>query len=396
MESSKNIFLDLLILFLTISLTGLGVLFGYAQFVTYALIPLMLIYCIQLNSFKFFSFNNTYIKLFFSIILWSILLIFISIDQNVALNEITKSIGVFLVMLIVLEAIAYFPDKYIKWFLFSYVIAFYIISTHLLLRVGTTTHVSDAWIDRSNDTLGLNANTYSYFSFFANIALFYLIELTRKKVYIIISIFSVILAFYLSFITASRSGMLFLILIVTTYWLLIFSTKGKYKALRFILTIIILIYSSTILNQYYENSFLKKRVDISIQSDDARERLINEAVNVFIDNPFLGVGPGQFFLYESTKQSFSHNSYTEIAANLGIIGLILLLIIFVRPLIKAIKTFFIDKNPSHSSLNKLNILFFATFILYNNFYVFYLTTYGMMFFIVIISVQEKYIKNGKK
>src|SRR5690606_957832 len=110
------------------------------------------------------------------IVLWSIPLIFISKDQGLAFKEIVKLIGVFMSMLITVEIIKFKPLNYIKWMLFCYVIAYYIICVFLFQKIGFDVDINAVWMDRSKSGLGLNANTYSYFSYFANLSLFYLIE----------------------------------------------------------------------------------------------------------------------------------------------------------------------------------------------------------------------------
>ena len=137
----------------------------------------------------------------------------------------------------------------------------------------------------------------------------------------------------------------------------------------------------------YNDSFLKLRIETSINEGDAREKLASNAIDVFASHPFTGVGPGQFYLYSYNHTSFSHNSFTEIAANMGIIGLILFLLLLFSPLFKEIKNYLYNKGDK--SIIKLNILFFLSFILINNIYVFYLTTYGMMFFFLIVMIQKK-------
>src|SRR5690606_14283462 len=99
----------------------------------------------------------------------------ISVDTTVAFKEILRLIGVFITMSIIVESINY-SEKNVSWILKAYIFSYYTISLFLFNNVGTITVTELAWIDRSAETLGLNANTFSYFSFFANISVFYLIE----------------------------------------------------------------------------------------------------------------------------------------------------------------------------------------------------------------------------
>src|SRR5690606_17502989 len=143
------------------------------------------------------------------------------------------------------------------------------------------------------------ANVYSYFSYFANIALFYLIQITGKKIYITLSCVCLVLGVYLSFITASRSGILFTMLIGILYWIFIFNKFRINPFLRLLIIMVLLAYGINNLYTIYNDSFLKLRVDLSVESGDARATLAKEAIYVFLNHPFTGVGPGQFYQYAS-------------------------------------------------------------------------------------------------
>ena len=204
-----------------------------------------------------------------------------------------------------------------------------------------------------------------------------------------LSFLTSILVIYISFITASRSGLLFAVLMPVLYWLFIFKSYKVNSETKLILVSILIILSLSKLYSLYNNSYLKNRVEQSLESGDSRGQLINDAITVFKEHFFTGVGPGQFYLYSFNKSSFSHNSYAEMAANLGIVGLVLLLILYVTPFIQSIRIYFANKKIAKRSILKLNIYFFFFFLLYNNFYVFYLTTFGMMFFMIVLNIQKK-------
>jgi hypothetical protein len=77
----------------------------------------------------------------------------------------------------------------------------------------------------------------------------------------------------------------------------------------------------------YEDSNLKERNELSVE-DDSRVELAKEAINVGFEYFPLGVGPGNFVVYSYSKR-FSHNMYTELFANEGVIGLIIYLVIVI-------------------------------------------------------------------
>ena len=384
------------ILFLIISLSGLGILFGYSQIVTYLFLPFLLFYTFNLNKFKTRSSNNVYLKIFLFILFLSLLLLFKSIDISAGLSNISKLAGVFFCIIITFNYLNFKKYNFTNTFLASFIISFYVISFFLILDFGVGVSNISKGENIKRSEFELNANIYSYFSFFANMAIYYLLELTKNKKLILFSIFTTIFGVFISFITASRSGLLFTVLIAFFYWFYIFNLVGaKFKILKYLILALVSIFIVIQFYSVYQNSFIKERVDSSISSGkESRVDLAKEAIYVFSDHPLTGVGPGQFYLYGTNKESFSHNSYTEMAANLGILGLLLVLFLFVKPFLSSIKIFQ-NKRFKNRSILKLNILFFLFFIIYNNFYVFYLTTYGMIFFMIIVSIQEKtLIKNS--
>src|SRR5262249_19826621 len=69
------------------------------------------------------------------------------------------------------------------------------------------------------------------------------------------------------------------------------------------------------------------------QTGSAQERreLMKRAASVAIRRPVLGVGMGNFHIY-SIREKAAHNAYLEIAAELGVTGLIAYLIVIFAPL----------------------------------------------------------------
>lgn len=243
----------------------------------------------------------------------------------------------------------------------------------------------------SRDRFLFNANYYSYISYFANISILFLHLKYKTKTTFSFTIILPILFIVLAFITQSRSGLLFVILINSCYWFFIDKPKQA-KSFRALFRIIALLLISIFLVfkflNIYSNSNIQQRV--SNNSEDARSHLAKKGIEVFFENPFTGVGLGQFPLQTKMRQ-FTHNSYAEILSEQGILGGILLLFILIVPFVKGIKRLKKDKaNP----FLKLQLLFFATFILYNNFYVFYKFPYAMFYFFTLVAIQDSYDIKG--
>jgi O-antigen ligase len=66
-------------------------------------------------------------------------------------------------------------------------------------------------------------------------------------------------------------------------------------------------------------------------SSQARRELLNRAVEVASNHLVIGVGMGNFHIY-SIREQVAHNSYLEIAAELGLLGLLAYLVLIIRPL----------------------------------------------------------------
>jgi probable O-glycosylation ligase (exosortase A-associated) len=66
-------------------------------------------------------------------------------------------------------------------------------------------------------------------------------------------------------------------------------------------------------------------------SSQARRELLNRATEVASNHLLIGVGMGNFHIY-SIREQVAHNSYLEIAAELGLIGLLAYLILILSPL----------------------------------------------------------------
>ena len=231
-----------------------------------------------------------------------------------------------------------------------------------------------------------NANYYSYISYFANFSLFYLHLKYRNIATTTSLIILPLLLLILAFITQSRSGLLFILMLNGLFWFTITKDNKSNiikKVVKKVILIAITFFFVFKLIDTYQNSQIKNRVTNS--SEDSRTILAYEAINVFTQYPFTGVGLGQFPNYTKSRQ-FSHNSYTEVLAEHGIIGGLLLIALFGIPTYRSFKNL---KNDIKNPVLRLNFLFFTSFLLYNNAYVFYKASYAMVYFFLIISIQHK-------
>ena len=66
-------------------------------------------------------------------------------------------------------------------------------------------------------------------------------------------------------------------------------------------------------------------------SSQERQELLKRAASVALHHPLIGVGIGNFHIY-SIKEKSAHNAYLEIAAELGVMGLLAYLGLILAPL----------------------------------------------------------------
>lgn len=337
----------------------------------------MLFYVMKYKDFTLTtSLNSSYIKAYVVLLFLSILLIFQSVNFEAAFRNILQLTGVLLTSIILLELINLKHENITEWLYICFVFGFYISLYFLDRSLSKETSIESRWIDR--EQFDLNANTYSYYAYISLFSLFFLIEIYKRKIYIFLSIFTLIISVYISFITASRSGFVFPIFASVVYWVFIYkpSSQKLYPILKFLIIVVGIYFSVNILRSTFEDSYLQNRINRSNELGDSRWDIALDALNVFAENPFNGVGPAQFSFYAIyAPGKYSHNSYLEAGSNLGILGFFIVFMMFLIPIFQSLKI-----QTRNNSLKYLLILFFSTFFVYNLIYVFYWSVVEMMFF----------------
>ena len=387
LEFKNNLGLGLLIILTIVFLNALGPYLQLQKITTYGLVPLLFLIALKYNYLDPFQ-NRTEFFLIVFIFIASLISAYTYINYEQLITGYTRQFSVILIVFIPL-ALNYKYD-YTDYFHLGFIISILIL-IYIMYISGQFDLINFAKNSDSRDKLLINANTYSYLMFFANFSLFYLFQKYRSKILLISLIIIPILFVIVSFVTQSRSGILILILSNVIYWLLINKIEKPTKVQRILRLITITLIFTFLANQfweYYKGSSIKNRFDVTANRVDARELLLVESFDIFIDNMIFGVGLDQIPNYTSLRL-FSHNSYVEILAEQGIIGGVLLLLLFGLPLRQCI--IYLLKNPKDMIL-KLNLLFLVMFYFYNIFYPFYKFGFSMLFFFLILSIQYKKIK----
>lgn len=109
---------------------------------------------------------------------------------------------------------------------------------------------------------------------------------------------------------------------------LAFTFYQKRKKLLIAFVIMLIIILSLLFLSPFQSNLLLSQKKISFNDSSFRERLNiwNDAINMWVSNPLLGVGPKQFKFYSySQNGTHAHNLYLNTLAQLGIIGLAALL-----------------------------------------------------------------------
>lgn len=124
--------------------------------------------------------------------------------------------------------------------------------------------------------------------------------------------------------TKSRSGMLGTAAMMLVF---LFSTRSL-KPMTLIAAVMVGMLVLPALPQSFWDR-MESITDASMDTTGSREQraeLMEKAVNVFLDYPLTGIGAGQFqnFAYPNEKRTWrvTHNAYLQLAAELGIFGII--------------------------------------------------------------------------
>jgi O-antigen ligase len=184
--------------------------------------------------------------------------------------------------------------------------------------------------------LGLGTFVYFFNTFFNS----------KTKTILLINIILTTVIAYRGIVTFSRGGMLtgaimIICLVILTYNKL--NKQGQAKLLLIIITTILLsgfiwLYSSVqtggLIDKRYANQDAKGREKESKLT--GREILIESELEMFWENPILGVGVGKNKEYREEMlgiSAASHNEISRMLAEQGMLGVFCLLILFITPFI---------------------------------------------------------------
>lgn len=347
----------------------------------YAIIPFLTIL-----SFVLYKriFVNAYLALYFLLVAWLACTQLWADDKELAFDEVKASIGVGMFSYIV--TIWAQKGNILKWIYVVYIFLF-IATIHYAYTEILPNIVPGE--DRLTDE-EMNANLLAYYSYYFMVITFILGVIWDysivRKAFNICAWLSIGLSLVIAILTASRQVM---IIQVPLYILFIYiryfkaNETKRVRSLIIIGSIIVLYFLWMRYASILSNNLLINRL-MDGGSDVERFSLMQAAYNIGWQHPFTGIGAGNFVI-NNPYFLFSHNSYLELWANSGIIGVLLfscMLLLFVLRQIRYYR-------------NTRNILFLfflwfgLFFMIYQMIYVFYHNMWLIGFFMLIAAHSEK-------
>lgn len=271
----------------------------------------------------------------------------------------------------------------------------YITVAYILLLVTTIWYLWESGqlmnLDINNERLDdefVNANDLAYYLFYvagSSYLLFYYFH-TKKVFSILTFIVIIIVSLWLSLLTASRQILLIVIPYILICILFQFWKEAKIKLGRvitvFLLGGLLIITIVPRVQDFFSGSLMEARLESDVK-EDVRAVLLKEAIQIGLDNPIVGVGPGNM-IHFSKVGGFSHNSYAELFSNSGIIAVIIYLIMIVPMASINRKRYRVTKEPIFAFLY-ITCIFW---ILYNMLYVFYSSLWLISFYFLLKGISD--------
>jgi len=172
-----------------------------------------------------------------------------------------------------------------------------------------------------------------------------LVFYSKEKWIIILNIALLLVVTFRGIVTFSRGGMICSAIMIGLLLLILFFVTKRSANVKLIWTIVFafvaflviwgysLSQTSGLIEKRYANQDAAGRVKSSLLT--GREEIIESEINMFLENPIIGIGVGKG--KENRLDSFgeviaSHNEVTRMLAEHGILGVLGLLILIITPL----------------------------------------------------------------
>lgn len=331
---------------------------------------------------------NGYMKLQIALYIWIAFTALMAINVPIAMNQLRRLVACFLSIYAFNQLAKDY--KLIKWLYIVY-LAFYLGMVYY-----ASTHIIDADFDYTEDRVNdgkLNANMIAYFTFFTTYIVFVMAEMVEKRwgkyLFKWLFILSPIWSFVAAILTGSRQIFVIQVpLVLILFYIRYLKNRKLSNRVGFLMValvagIVLIRLSSSI----YEGSNLSQRNEKSYLEDD-RVELIQDAFEVGITHPLVGVGPGGFGQFKYGRSNFSHNNYMELFANSGLLAIVLCIVLYW----KFIKCQWGRYKQTKDKMFLVFLTFGLMYIVDNMFYVFYINTWLIAFFFLVAMHGEQYYK----
>ena len=341
--------------YITVIIFFISLFFG-GKIVVWALIPLLIFLFVEYKRYGI-GFNKTKSLILLIIFyLWHVISVSYSDNLDVASFDLQVKLSLIIFPLIFLfkkDSVLFNRKKIAEIFVFSSIV----MSVLLLFNLFAYYVTNNVLLYYMSYSVFLHPSYYALYLDFSVVLAVYLISKTKNKttiVYYIIAIFLFLINIYFS---DSKSGYLATILVLL-YIVFYFGLK-KSKLITVFSTLLILWISVAVLknNPRFQTTFRVVKEYQSVidnpedKSSSTSMRILawNASLKIIEENTFFGVGAGDIKQelnkkYKELKYDYllkyhlnSHNQFLETWLGQGIIGFVLLLLVFVIPFIDAIK-----------------------------------------------------------
>lgn len=351
----------------------------------YALLPgAFFLTTFQKESFKV----NIFFGILMMLYLWILYVTPFSTNLTFSNIQLKQLVGCVIVSYIIV--VQSNNEKTIPWLYIIYIIIYVVSIDYTINNILNTMELGE---DRASDEK-LNANQLAYYTFYVTFVLFMLGEIiTYKWLRILFRIlfFGIIpMSLWIAYITASRQVLiievpLIAILLFLRYWT--YASRNSRIIFVVLLCCIAPILLKSVSSIFQESLLVERSEDIG---DDTRLELISETIDIGLKNPLVGVGPGCVRLYTS-ERAFAHNTFLELFASTGVIGMTLFILLLWKFIARQIKRYIAYKDKMYMYF----LIFGIFFTIDQVFYVFYQAMYLISFFILVASHSEIYYNNRK-
>jgi len=355
------------------------------QIFLWVIIPLLFVYCMSV--YRAILLKNKYIGIYIVILLWSLISCLVASDMVLARKEFQIILATF-VLSIVFYALAQ-NKRYIPWLYLTFLLIVFANYHYVRNNIIPGMFIG---LERATDEK-FNANDMSVFLFYAVCATFVFGEIfsgyKRKLSRIFLFVFIAIIP-YFSLITMSRQ--IFVIAIPFCLFSIIYRYNPFSSIKQLVVYGVLLAIFISIAYYYYlpiyEASIFVERLSSDV-TEDSRVALLIGGFLLGLQNPLLGVGPGNVLLYFNGH--FTHSSYAELFAASGLFPLVLFIFLIAKFII-------VQWRRYNQTKDKLFMYFFVTGLFwaaYNFFYAFYSSLWLMCFLFLLISHSNQYYKELK-